>query len=230
MKEELIPLLAENGMTLHMTIGNHTICQKDDVTINHCAILEDLSISQGSHCIRAYTHPTEVVFDDLKVLFLPWCAKGNYDEVVDAVAKSEANVVLTHIEFKNFVLTRGKLCEHEVLSTSMFEKFDALYSGHLHIGSRQTLKSGTEVRFLGIPYEQCWGDFYSGVDNGIYTLDCTTQALEFIPTPKEKSLFKELEYSYSAIAASRKCKLWYDVDYLEKELNLFNKIIRIKRN
>lgn len=227
MKEELIPLLAENGMTLHMVVGNHTIALRDSVEVNHCEILEQLSIAHGSHCVKAYTNPTEVTFGKTKTIILPWIAHSNYNQVVSAIEETDAAVVLSHLELKGFLLTKGKLLDHGTIKTSYFEKFIKCLSGHLHIGSEQRLRSGTLVKFLGIPYEQSWSDYDSGVANGVYIMDCNDTSLEFIPTPKDRSMFLELTYSYQDISSARKGKLWQDTDYLADTLGLRDKVVRI---
>ncbi|MCP4988735.1 MAG: hypothetical protein GY928_22605, partial [Colwellia sp.] len=228
MIEELIPVLAENGMTLHMVIGNHCLALKDSVHINHNRILEKAAKAHGSNCIKIYEEPEEVRFGDTDCLFLPWICESNYKQVVEAIDKSTASVVFAHLELESFVLSKGQLCEKGTICTSLFEKFDKVYTGHFHHTNHKTLKSGTLIKYVGVPYEQSWADYDYPAENGIYVMDCLTTELEFIPNKPTQSMFQTLTYDYEEIESSNLVKKYLDVDYLNDTLGLKGSVVRIE--
>jgi len=217
-----IPKLAEYGMTWIQLAGNHSQVRLSSNELTWDQLLEDLAVVYGNSCVKAITSPTDININGLDLCCLPWINPNTHDLTVEHIEKSEATICLGHFELSNMYLLKGALSKHETIDKKHLAKFEQTISGHYHTSS-----SSGNIFYTGTPYALNFGEWEEPAENGIYSLDTLTQKLEFIPNKPNQSMFTEINYNYQEIASSRKGKLWNDVDYLENELNLKDKIIRV---
>lgn len=225
---EMIPLLAENGMTLHMIVGNHSMALKADTEVNSTNALVNAAIAHGSCCVKAYNKPTELTFALTDILVLPWVCDKNYDETVEAIENSKATVVLHHPEFSGFVISAGKLAESGTMCTSLFEKFELSLQGHYHLPSEKTLGSGTLMKYVGVPFHQNTADADYPSENGVHIFDCVTQGLTFVPNPEGMSMFRTITYDYDQIESEGLVVEYLDKDWLNVTLGLRGSVVRVE--
>lgn len=218
MVKELIPKLRELDLTLHCLCGNHDLGNKDDLELSWV----DWIAAESGGCIVSCNKPQDLTVGGTTFSMIPWVCKANYNEVLEYIENTDAEIAIMHAELAGFKMAKNSLCEKGTLDTELLSKYNKVYSSHFHQESR----SGN-IHYLGMNYHTDWGSVESDPVKGLYTLDTMTQELYFHENPKDMTLFLELEYNYPSIAASRKGKLWNDVEYLEENLHLKDKIIRI---
>ena len=149
-RERFIKYLQENDITLHILLGNHDVYYKTTNSVNS---VEEL-FAQGQYDnLITYNKPTEVIFDNIKVLVIPWITEDNEKEIVDAINKTDAQYCLGHLELSGFEFAKG-IMSHHGTETNIFSKFKHVYTGHYHTSSTKD-----NITYLGTPYEITWSDY-----------------------------------------------------------------------
>ena len=175
----------------------------------------------GGGMVRIYHDPTEVVFDGTKVFFQPWICPENKQQSLDAIAKTDAQILFGHLEVQGFEMHLGAI-NHEGLSPKVFEKFEYAFSGHFHHKS-----DNGNVYYLGNPYQITWSDYKD--PRGFHIFDTDTRELEFVLNPyemfhkvyydDEKTTLEEIQsedYSkyegcyVKIVVVNRKNHFWFD--------------------
>ena len=164
---------------LHSIVGNHTAYYKDTNEVNTI----DLLLKEYNNIIT-YSSTTEVKFDKLKVLFVPWINSENYNDTLNLINKSKCKVAMGHLELNGFTATPGHTMEHG-MDSKPFDKFEKVYSGHYH----QRSDNG-KVFYLGNPYEMFWNDVNQ--TRGFHIFD--TETLEHTPINNPYKLFHNIYY------------------------------------
>ena len=179
-KEFFFDQIEKRGITYHALVGNHTTFYTNTNDVNSMDLL-----LKGYKNFELYEHEAkEVSIGSTKFLMLPWITKSNFGQISDKIAKSDANVVIGHLEMKGFEMMKGSLCTHG-LDMKMFKNFEAVYSGHFHHPSKYR-----NIEYLGAPYEMTWAD-YKG-SRGFHIFDTETRELEKIENPYR--LFYKIDY------------------------------------
>ena len=114
---------------VHAITGNHDCYYKNTNEINSPELL-----LKDYPNITTYSKAEEIVLDGLQILLLPWINVENYDESKKMIDESTSKVAMGHLEINGFRATRGHMMETG-MDTSVFDKFDAVYSGHFHTRS-----------------------------------------------------------------------------------------------
>ena len=164
---------------LHSIVGNHTAYYKDTNEVNTI----DLLLKEYNNIIT-YSSTTEVKFDKLKVLFVPWINSENHNDTLNLIKKSKCKVAMGHLELNGFTATPGHTMEHG-MDSKPFDKFEKVYSGHYH----QRSDNG-KVFYLGNPYEMFWNDVNQ--TRGFHIFD--TDTLEHTPINNPYKLFHNIYY------------------------------------
>ena len=172
--------LREIGCTVHTIVGNHTAYYKNTNSINAV----DLLLREYDN-VEVYAETQEVNLGDLKVLFVPWINPENEKETFKKVKKAQCDVVMGHLELNGFKATAGHMMEHG-LETTIFDRFDKVYSGHYHCRSVQE-----PIHYLGNPYEMFWGDV-NDTDRGFHIFD--TETLDHTPVNNPYRLYYIIYY------------------------------------
>jgi len=178
MRESFIDKLDEYDV--HVLVGNHDIPYKNTNDIN---ATRELFV--GKPNIKLYMDPEEVIIGDCNILFLPWINQENYQQSVELINSTKAQVAMGHLEVKGFDMYRG-MPSHEGFEPATFDKFDMVFSGHYHHMSRKG-----NIHYLGAPYEMIWSDW--GDVRGFHIFDTQTRELEFIANPYQ--MFQKIWYN-----------------------------------
>ena len=167
-------------INLHMIIGNHDTFFKNTNSLNSmdCLRLHD------DHQVHIYEEPTEVDFDGLKCLMMPWICDENREQSLKAIQDTEAQILFGHLEVKGFEMHIGSW-NPEGVDASLFKKFDMAMSGHFHHKS-----DNGNIYYLGNPYQITWSDYKD--PRGFHIFDTETRELEFILNPLE--MFHKIYY------------------------------------
>jgi DNA repair exonuclease SbcCD nuclease subunit len=214
MTDIMIEPLFQNGIDMHLILGNHDTYYKNTNSINGVSQMYGNSKYDNLHIYES--EPVELQLGSTKVLLVPWIAKDNYDVCIKAIEETSAQMCMGHFEIKGFEMMRGQLCDHG-FDKNTFNKFDGVYSGHFHHPSEYD-----NIKYLGAPYEMNWSD-YDG-KRGFHVLDTETRELEFVPNPYK--MFHKVHYDDNDMTVEDVTKL--DTEQLT---NAYVKvIIRSKTN
>ena len=164
---------------VYLTIGNHDCYYKNTNHVNSPELL-----LRNYPNIKIYTKATEVKFDKLKVLFLPWINSENYDSSLEILKKTTSKVVMGHLEVNGFRATRGHMMETG-MDVNIFDKFERVFSGHFH-----TRSNDGKIFYLGNPYEMFWNDVND--PRGFHIFD--TETLTHTPINNPYKLFYNVYY------------------------------------
>ena len=164
---------------VHMIIGNHDTYYKNTNEVNSPELL-----LQTYSNIKAYSQPTEVKVGGLDILFLPWINQGNEELSLNTIKKTSCRCAMGHLELQGFRVNRQIIMEHGLDST-LFEKFDHVFSGHYH-----TRSSDGRISYLGNPYEMYWTDVND--TRGFHIFD--TETLTLTPVNNPYKLFYNIYY------------------------------------
>ena len=164
---------------VYAIVGNHDCYYKDTNYVNSPELL-----LRAYPNIKLYSKATEIEIDKLKILMLPWINSENFDETKELIDGCESKVAMGHLEINGFKATRGHMMENG-MDTSVFDKFDRVYSGHFH-----TRSTDGKIYYLGNPYEMYWNDVND--TRGFHIFD--TNTLELTPINNPYKLFYNVYY------------------------------------
>ena len=182
-KEMFFDKLAGMDIKVHMLAGNHDTYFKNTNEVNSVELL--LSEYSNVHIISS---PEEIWVDDgiggEYICMMPWICPDNYDESMNMLKKTKAQICMGHFEIQGFAMYRG-MESHEGLDKNLFNKFDMTFSGHYHHKS-----SDGDIHYLGNPYELTWSDYND--PRGFHLFDLETRELEFYQNPY--TIFNKITY------------------------------------
>ena len=171
--------LEELGIDTHIIIGNHDTYYKNTNEVN---AMQNLDISKDA---KVYTRTTEVEFDGLPVLFIPWICDDNEADSVQKINDTQATIAMGHLEVKGFEMHNGHFNDHGQ-EKAMFKRFEKVMSGHFHKKS-----DDKQIYYLGTQYEMTWSDY--GCPKGFHIFDTNTRDLTRVKNPD--TIFKKLIYN-----------------------------------
>lgn len=192
-RTQFLDPISNNGYKLHAIIGNHDTFFKHTNEINsmqellgeHNTCAVKAACGHGIQNIRWYSGPTEIVLGDTNILLVPWICTDNYDESLEAIAKTKAQVCFGHLELASFEMYKGTVVDTG-FDPRTFEKFEIVGSGHFHHKSTRG-----NINYLGAPYEMTWSDYND--ERGFHVFDTETRQLTFIQNPYR--LFHKVIYN-----------------------------------
>jgi len=179
-KKMFFDKLEERGIRVHMLAGNHDTYYKNTNEVNSPDLL---LVEYGN--IDVISKPETIVVDGTSICMMPWICPENYQESLDHIKNTKAEICMGHFEIAGFAMYRG-MESHDGLAKETFEKFDLVFSGHYHHRS-----SDQHIHYLGNPYELTWQDYND--PRGFHLFDLSTRELEFICNPYR--MFERLEYN-----------------------------------
>jgi len=206
-KKMFFDKLEERGIRVHMLAGNHDTYYKNTNEVNSPDLL---LVEYGN--IDVISKPETIVIDGTSICMLPWICPENYQESLDHIKNTKAEVCMGHLEIAGFAMYRG-MESHDGLAKETFEKFDLVFSGHYHHRS-----SDKHIHYLGNPYELTWQDYND--PRGFHLFDLSTRELEFICNPYR--MFERIEYN-------DKDQEPVDLDALELE-HKYVKLVVVNKN
>lgn len=178
-KEIFFDQLKSRGMNAIILIGNHDTVYKNTNDVNSIQLL----LPEYDN-IQAIANPTTISLGGEYICLMPWICADNYVQSMNELKDTKAPICMGHFEIQGFEMYRGQEC-HEGLSTSTFEKFDTVFSGHYHHRSTKG-----NITYLGTPYELTWQDYAD--PKGFHIFDIQTRELTFVVNPY--TMFVRLEY------------------------------------
>ena len=178
-KEMFFDKLANRGITVHMLAGNHDTYYKNTNDVNS----PDLLLREYDN-INVIDHPATIYIDETPICMMPWICAENYQDSIDTINDTTAEICMGHFEIAGFAMYRG-MESHDGFSKQTFEKFDLVFSGHYHHRSNDN-----HIHYLGNPYELPWQDYND--PRGFHLFDLDTRELTFIQNPY--TMFARIEY------------------------------------
>lgn len=217
LSEELVPALRDAGITWDGIIGNHDITLADSNRINWPSTLQDMA----PDVFTFFSEPTEVEYDGVKVLMMPWINKENYNQAVKAIEDSTAQFMFAHLELAGFKMYQSSVCDHGQIDVSLLSKFHRVDTGHFH-----TRSYDSNINYLGSPYHLTWEDHKDGDNRGFYIDDLTIGGDVFVKNNATQTLFRVLSYDYSSIPREE-LDSWHDVEWLNKTLGIEGQVVKV---
>jgi len=179
-KQMFFDKLASMNITVHMLAGNHDTYFKNTNDVNS----PDLLLREYSN-INVIDHPATIYVDDVPICMMPWICPENYQDSIDTLKDTKAEICMGHFEIAGFAMYRG-MQSNDGLSKEIFDKFDLVFSGHYHHKS-----DDGHIYYLGNPYELTWQDYKD--PRGFHLFDLDSRKLEFIRNPY--TMFERIEYN-----------------------------------
>jgi DNA repair exonuclease SbcCD nuclease subunit len=178
-REMFFDKLMERGIRVHMLAGNHDTYYKNTNDVNS----PELILAEYSN-IDVISSPETIYVDGVPICMVPWICADNYQQSIDTLNNTNAELCMGHLEIAGFSMYRG-MESHEGFSKDIFKKFDLVFSGHYHHRSNDS-----HIYYLGNPYELTWQDYND--PRGFHLFDLQTRQLEFVHN--SYTMFSRLEY------------------------------------
>lgn len=201
--------IKDRDINLCMIAGNHDCYYKNSNKIN--AIKQLYGEWENPKFHAYWDKSAEITFDKTKILLIPWLSPENKDRFLKDIENTPAPVLMGHFEINGFLMHQGTVCTNGI-DSSIFKKFQEVFSGHFHEPS----KIGN-IRYLGAPYEMTWADTVT--KKGFHVFDTENMSLETIHNPFK--IFYKFEYD------DTKMKLDDVLNRIEKSENLKNVFLKI---
>jgi len=169
-----------SGIRLDVIVGNHDTSFKNTNEVNSMREL----FEHSTYDIHYYSDADVVNVDGTDIAVLPWICSGNYDESMEFIKNTNAQILFGHLELAGFEMYKGAVNDHG-FSASLFDKFDVVCSGHFHHKSTRG-----NINYLGAPYEMSWSDYND--PRGFHIFDTDTRELTYIRNPL--TMFNKVHY------------------------------------
>lgn len=183
LRTDLIQPALDRDIAWYQIIGNHDTYHKNT---NEVSSFKELFGSYHNFSkLNIYDKATEVEFDGVKALFVPWICDENRDHTLSLIRSTNAQIAFGHLELQGFEMYRGSVMLHGD-DPSIFGRFDIVCSGHYHHRSNRG-----NIYYLGSPAEYTWSDYDD--PKGFHIFDTETRELEFVQNPY--SMFKKFHYN-----------------------------------
>ncbi len=225
LREDVIDPAMARGLDFHVIIGNHDTRFKGTNVVN---VMDQMFHDYKHPGLKWYSETETVNIEGLPILFVPWINSGNREASFEAIARSDADVLMGHLEISGFEMYKGSVSEHGD-DMDLFSKFDQVMSGHFHHRSKNR-----NVNYLGAPYEMTWSDYND--PRGFHLYDTVTRELTFIENPikmfhkvfyddrdktmeQATTIKQDLDGAYVKVIVKAKTNpYWFDlyIDRLEK--------------
>lgn len=181
LKKMLIEPLLERGINSTFIIGNHDTYFKNTNEVNS---LTELYSHNTSPLLDVVWEPKTKTYGGTDILLMPWICSGNYEQAMEAINETKAQVLFGHLEIKGFTMYKGSV-NIDGFDPRVFTRFDTVCSGHFHHRS-----TAGNISYIGNPYEIVWTDYED--PRGFSVFDTETRKIEFIQNPYK--LFYKIHY------------------------------------
>lgn len=172
--------LFDREIDLHILCGNHDTVYRHTNEYNAIKAL----YGHSKYDFKLYEEASTVDVAGLKVCMVPWICTDNNDASLEEISRTDAQVLVGHLELSGFEMDKGHIAEHG-MSKDLFNKFDMVLSGHYH--HKSTVGN---ICYLGSPAQFTWADYDD--PKGFHVLDTDTRDLIFVRNPYE--IFKKFVY------------------------------------
>lgn len=216
LRKDFIEPLLDRRIAFHWILGNHDIYYRQNLDVSCASELFSGLVDHEEVTFVPYINPTEVMFGDVKILFVPWVCDANREQTSKLIEDTDARICFGHLELSGFEISKGMECSHGE-DRSNYQKFNVVCSGHFHHKSHYN-----NIDYLGSHSQFTWIDY--GDPRGMHIFDTDTLDLTFIRNPYEmfaKVLYddrKDIEYDFESfrekfvhvVILSRKNAAQYD--------------------
>ena len=194
---------------IHMDIipGNHDVYYKNTNRLNALKELQGHYMGE----IRIIEEPTVVDYDGFNVALVPWINPENEEKAVNFIQNCKADICAAHLELNGFEMQKGVPCS-DGMSPSIFDRFDAVLSGHFHTKSHKE-----NIHYLGSQMQFFWSDCNDR--KYFHVLDTETREIEAVENPV--TIFEKLHWDDTNNNYALK-----DVSYLDEK---FVKLIVVNK-
>ena len=208
MHEQLFKVCYDESIEIHVIAGNHDTYYKNTNSVNSLDQLYGNSKYDNLHLY--WEKPVELDMDGCLIMLAPWICAENEKETYDMFSRTKAQILMGHFEISGFEMDKGHICT-DGMDKKIFQKFDAVYSGHFH----QPSKHGN-IAYLGSQYEMTWSDY--GCKRGFSVFDTDTREMTYVENPYK--LFHKISYDDCGMTIE-------DIENLDTSLltNTFIKVI-----
>jgi hypothetical protein len=131
--------------------------------------------------------PSEIQYGDVTFALVPWIAPDNEKQTIEFLKTTKATHIGGHFELNGFEVMKGVEMNHG-MDTEIFDRFDAVYSGHFH-----TKSTKRNIHYLGSQMEFFWND--AGDPKFFHIFDTETKQLTSVRNPH--TLFERIYYDDS---------------------------------
>jgi hypothetical protein len=210
LREDFIQPIKDRKIEYHQILGNHDVYYKNTNEVNAVREIYGFDFS-------LYENTKEVVFDNLKILFVPWINITNREESLERIKKSNAKICMGHLEIQGFEMFKGTVSSHGE-DRILFDSFHSVFSGHFHHISNDGC-----INYLGSHGQFTWSDY--GDDRGFHIFDTKTLELTFIKNPY--NMFSKIIYDDSSLNSDEILEL---SEYLNCKDTYVKVIVKNKNN
>lgn len=181
-REDFLEPLEKMEIDTHIILGNHDVFFKNT---NDTSSPNEFVGDHYKH-IRIYSEPEVITIGGTKIQLLPWIPRTNiYDaDILNVIAKSPADIMMSHLELSGFEMYKGSVCDHG-MDRSLFNRYDVVCSGHFHHKS-----AIGNINYLGAFAEFSWSDHRD--PRGFHIFDTDDRSLTFIQN--EESIFMMISF------------------------------------
>jgi len=216
MKYDFLEPMAARGIDFHILVGNH------DTQYRHTNDFNSIEYHLGPFPqFKIYRETTEVTFDGLPILFVPWICEENREQSYARIEASKAPVMMGHIGVAGFLTNDERSDDKEAHERGRFAKFKAAFFGHYH----KRISDGN-IYFIGSTQQLTWGEpgekgFQIFDTNKQKTCDPSyeTGMCEFIRNPHQ--IFHEIHYNDELYT-------WTHYKKVIENLGLDNAFVRLR--
>jgi hypothetical protein len=219
-------------MQMDIIPGNHDVYYKNTNELNSIQTI----LAQYSDRIHIHMDPTIVNYDGLDIALLPWMCKENEDKCIQFINTAAAPILMGHLELGGFQYMAGANIKSHGMDKKMFDRYEAVYSGHYHTKSTQD-----NITYLGTQYELTWSD--AGDPKHFHILNTETRDVTpirntnvlfqkiFYDGDDEPSITKEqIENTYIKVIVTNKKDLYAFDKFMEKVYDYNPHEVRIIEN
>jgi DNA repair exonuclease SbcCD nuclease subunit len=185
--------LRARQITMDIICGNHDTYYKNTNDLNS---LKEL-LGHYMDEVNIIHEPTEIQYGDVTFGLVPWIAPDNEAQSLEFLRTTKATHIGGHFELNGFEVMKGVEMTHG-METGIFDRFDAVYSGHYH-----TKSSKNNIHYLGTQLEFFWNDAHD--PKQFHVFDTETKQITAVRNPH--TLFKRIYYDDS------------QTDYLQYDLS-----------
>jgi DNA repair exonuclease SbcCD nuclease subunit len=167
--------IINNGMTLHLLMGNHDSHYKTTgELVNTKLLFEDIAN------VKVYDTMEEFTIDGVRFLMVPWIFPDQEKEMVEEISLCPADVCCGHFEMLG-VVQEGNNVSRSGIETGIFSHFSHVFSGHFHKPSEY---------YVGSPYQTKWSEVED--NKRFIVFDTKDQSAVSVYNPER--VFYEIDY------------------------------------
>ena len=177
-----LDVVRDEGMHMSIIPGNHDVYYKNTNAL--CSLKELLG--HYTDCVKIYMEPTDIDVDDLSIGLVPWITSDNENKCTEFIQNTKSQILMGHFELAGFKFMANANIKSHGMGTEIFNRFDAVYSGHYHTKSSQS-----NITYLGTQMEFTWSDAHD--PKYFHIFDTETREMEPVRNPY--TLYRKLYYS-----------------------------------